>query len=443
MCCRTLAISNKVTTPMSRGATAVSWRSKISGLHNHSWGTLEVGLHLKVWLQHRYRQLQFEASCFRRGKAGRFNQNVTLFLETYLDEDWNEVMSIEDPCQRKKKSRSSMSVSVPLDGRWSETLRRTVRNNVRSHIWYFAVLDCAKKTENSRKFEYEMTHLNEGGSHFTVETRWTLPSNVLSLVCFVAFSGLFAKRCLAEMTSVGRLHMVIWALVVVVAMQLLAQSLHALHLWRYSYNGTGVRPFEILAEISFILSQLVQSALLLLIGYGYTLIPVDVDPATVLLTFGISAVVHIILVLLIKAEDSADKFHDYEGLAGKTLLALRLASFAVFLWCLKSTMTGAPYRIRGLLSMFAFVGALYFIGPPFLVMLVSVFAPYWRPPILNTSLMLLQIGTAWWLHNQFLSRGEYFKVSELNSSSLPGGTPRSPRTPLESPTRSPQRDKRD
>eukprot|EP00913_Durusdinium_trenchii_P016246 g15268.t1 len=126
---------------------------------------------------------------------------------------------------------------------------------------------------------------------------------------------------------------------------------------RYSYNGTGVRPFEILAEISFILSQLVQSALLLLIGYGYTLIPVDVDPATVLLTFGISAVVHIILVLLIKAEDSADKFHDYEGLAGKTLLALRLASFAVFLWCLKSTMTGAPYRIRGLLSMFAFVGA--------------------------------------------------------------------------------------
>ncbi|CAK9046319.1 unnamed protein product [Durusdinium trenchii] len=355
---------------------------------------------------------------------GRFNQNVTLFLETYLDEDWNEVMSIEDPCQRKKKSRSSMSVSVPLDGRWSETLRRTVRNNVRSHIWYFAVLDCAKKTENSRKFEYEMTHLNEGGSHFTVETRWTLPSNVLSLVCFVAFSGLFAKRCLAEMTSVGRLHMVIWALVVVVAMQLLAQSLHALHLWRYSYNGTGVRPFEILAEISFILSQLVQSALLLLIGYGYTLIPVDVDPATVL-----------------GKRDKQAKHASERGLTSSQ--ALRLASFAVFLWCLKSTMTGAPYRIRGLLSMFAFVGALYFIGPPFLVMLVSVFAPYWRPPILNTSLMLLQIGTAWWLHNQFLSRGEYFKVSELNSSSLPGGTPRSPRTPLESPTRSPQRDKRD
>eukprot|EP00913_Durusdinium_trenchii_P018613 g17491.t1 len=81
---------------MAERATAVSWRSKISGLHNHSWGTLEVGLHLKVWLQHRYRQLQFEASCFRRGKAGRFNQNVTLFLETYLDEDWNEVMSIEE-----------------------------------------------------------------------------------------------------------------------------------------------------------------------------------------------------------------------------------------------------------------------------------------------------------------------------------------------------------
>lgn len=329
-------------------------------------------------------------------------------LETYLDEDWDTVLNMKDACSRKSKARKSTNMSVPSDGQWSKLFTGQVRNMVRSHVWYFVLVDCSA-LQDSVKFEYEISQLNQGQSHFSVETRWTLPSNILSLLCFVLFCGLFAKRCLAEMSSVGRLHTVIWALAAVIAMQLLAQSLHALHLWR------------------FILSQLVQSTLLILIGYGYTLMPVDVQPGTVLLIFSISAVIHIILVLLTKAEDSADKFHDYDGLAGKMLLGFRLAAFVIFLWCLKSTIRGAPFRIRNLLTKFGFIGTLYFVGPPCLVLLVLVFAPYWRPPLLNTSLMFLQIGTAWWLHNLFLSRGEYFKVSELNSSSLPGGTPRSPR----------------
>eukprot|EP00434_Breviolum_minutum_P042055 symbB.v1.2.037414.t1/scaffold5518.1/size26226/3 len=186
------------------------------------------------------------------------------------------------------------------------------------------------------KVEYEMSQLQEGNSHFSIETRWTLPSNVLSLLCFISFCGLFAKRCLTELSSVGRLHTVIWALAAVIAMQLLAQLLHALHL--YSYNGSGVKFCEVVAEIMFIVSQLVQSTLLILIGYGYTLVPVDVEPSTVLLIFVASALLHIVLVLLTKAEDSADKFHDYDGLAGKLLLGFRLAAYAVFLFCLKGTM---------------------------------------------------------------------------------------------------------
>ncbi|CAJ1378497.1 unnamed protein product, partial [Effrenium voratum] len=175
--------------------------------------------------------------------------------------------------------------------------------------------------------------------------------------------------------------------------------------------------------------------------YGYTLIPVDVEPATVLIVFSLGALVHVVLVLLVKGEDAADKFHDYDGLAGKMLLALRLALFAGFMWALTSTMQGAPFRIRRFLATFGIIGTLYFVGPPLLVLVVSIFAPYWRPPILNSCLILLQIGTAWWLHSLFLSRGEYFEVSDLNSSSLPGGTPRG--TPRGSPRDSPRDRKRD
>jgi len=371
----------------------------------------------------------------RTGKPGKSDNAWDLRLETYLDEDWDMVLSMQDPCTRKSKSRKSLSINLPANGEWSKLFNGNVRNTVRSHVWYFVLVSCEGALKDSIQVEYEMSQLQEGNSHFSVETRWTLPSNVLSLLCFISFCGLFAKRCLTELSSVGRLHTVIWALAAVIAMQLLAQLLHALHLWRYSYNGSGVKFCEVVAEIMFIVSQLVQSTLLILIGYGYTLVPVDVEPSTVLLIFVASALLHIVLVLLTKAEDSADKFHDYDGLAGKILLGFRLAAYAVFLFCLKGTMGGAPFRIRNLLAKFGFIGTLYFVGPPLLVLLVLVFAQYWRPPVLNTSLMLLQIGTTWWLHNLFLSRGEYFKVSELNASSLPGGTPRSPRDSPYSPKR--------
>ncbi|CAE7310072.1 gpr180 [Symbiodinium pilosum] len=183
-----------------------------------------------------------------------------------------------------------------------------------------------------------------------------------------------------------------------------------------------------------------MSTLLLLIGYGYTLLPVDIAPEKVLLIFGVAAVVHAILVLLIKGEDDADKFHDYESFAGKILLALRLMLFVGFLWALHGTMEDAPFRVRRFLTKFGLIGTVYFIGPPFLVLVVSFIAPYWRPPILTSCLILMQIGTAWWLNRLFLSRGEFFEVSELNSSSLPGGTPRS-NTPRNSPRY--DRDKRD
>jgi len=387
--------------------------------------------------------------------------NITLRFESYLDEDWNEVLSIEDPCLRTRKTRKTWNLNVPSNGQWSDPWNGQVRNTVRSHVWYFVLLHCGEKLkDHSVRFEYEIRHLNEGDSHFTIEKQWTLPANVLSLLCFLAFSILFARRCISEMRGVGKLHPVIQGLVAVVGLELLAQSLHALHLLRYGYDGKGLRLLEIVAELLFVLSQLVQSTLLLLIGYGYTLLPVDIAPDMVVLAFGIGAVLHIVLVLLIKGEDDADKFHDYESLAGKILLALRLMLFVGFLWALNGTMQGAPFRIRRFLAKFGFIGTLYFVGPPMVVLLVSFFAPYWRPPILTSCLMLLQIldssrsleigrvlfilqpsfqkqhgpriSTAWWLNHLFLSRGEFFEVSELNSSSLPGGTPRS-KSPRSSP----------
>jgi len=40
---------------------------------------------------------------------------------------------------------------------------------------------------------------------------------------------------------------------------------------------------------------------------------------------------------------------------------------------------------------------------------------------MQTGTLVMQLASNFWLANLFLERGDYFKVSTLNSSFLPGG----------------------
>eukprot|EP00931_Biecheleriopsis_adriatica_P119617 TRINITY_DN94841_c0_g1_i1.p1 TRINITY_DN94841_c0_g1~~TRINITY_DN94841_c0_g1_i1.p1 ORF type:complete len:509 (-),score=68.70 TRINITY_DN94841_c0_g1_i1:43-1509(-) len=362
--------------------------------------------------------------------------NVSLRFEAYLDEHWPQVEPIADQCKRGDKAKKFKAAVLTPDEKWGDWITGSVKQSVRSHIWYYALSDCQSgdkmelsslsPTNRGIEVDFEIEFLQENGSHFGVEQRWTLPSNVLSLLGFAAFVVIFAMRCRSEAESAGKLHAVLWTLAAVVALQLAAQALHALHLMRYSSNGTGIRAMEICAEMFFILAQLVQSALLILIGLGYTLTPVKIQPELVCLVAITLSLVHIVLVFVTKSEDgAADKFHDYETVAGKIVLVIRLLLYAGFLWAVHRTRTGVGFRLRNFLGSFRLAGTVFFLGPPLLVLGVTPFAPYLRPPILTTAFLLLQIGTNLWLHNLFLSRGEYFNVSNLSDSPLPGGTPRS------------------
>lgn len=44
-----------------------------------------------------------------------------------------------------------------------------------------------------------------------------------------------------------------------------------LHLWMYSYNGRGIPVFDIFSLISYMLSEITYSALLMMIATGWTL----------------------------------------------------------------------------------------------------------------------------------------------------------------------------
>merc|ERR1712217_143430 len=120
-------------------------------------------------------------------------------------------------------------------------------------------------------------------------------------------------------------------------------------------------------------------------------------------------------------DDAAYRHHEHEGAIGWAILVLRLLLFAWFLKSLQECQRAGGIRLHQVLQEFRVAGSVYFLAYPALLLVVQVFAPYLRHPIMHTGLLTMQLASSAWLASLFLSRGTYFRASVLSASMLPGG----------------------
>jgi len=171
------------------------------------------------------------------------------------------------------------------------------------------------------------------------------------------------------------------------------------------------------------MSQVVQTTLLISIALGYTLLHVSMDELALVkpITF-VVFVIHAALVAVGKLHgDSHFKYHEHEGVVGWALLVLRLGLYVWFVAAIKESQQKGGFRLQAFLQQFRTAGTIYFLAYPALFVVVQVFAPYLQHPIMQTGLLTMQTASHFWLANLFLSRGNYFKASVLGASVLPGG----------------------
>mmetsp|Transcript_62448 Transcript_62448/g.115980 ORF Transcript_62448/g.115980 Transcript_62448/m.115980 type:complete len:436 (+) Transcript_62448:59-1366(+) len=347
-----------------------------------------------------------------------------LDVRVYLDEDF-EVLD-EDQLCATSFSRRSHPVWLNANGAWSEWQEGLVGQVVRPHIWYFALTDCRRSRlgNATRDVDFEFVARQPSESHFSYEMMW-MPS-----ACFVAFVGLsiflawFIGKCRDFQQSAGSLHPVIWVLASAVILQYASQLFHGLHLWIYAGNGEGSQAADTLAETFFMLSQVLQTTLLIGIASGYTLVPQMTCSMDLLKwTVAVVCVLHVLLVGGGKLQgEHANKHHEYEGCVGVLLLVFRLALFAWFISSLRRCRAMGGIRLEAFLQRFACAGSIYFLAYPCLCLVTQVFAPYLRRPLLQVGLTAMQAASSAWLATLFLSRGDYFKASVLSASQLPGGS---------------------
>lgn len=350
--------------------------------------------------------------------------DANLHLAVYLDEDWDKVESTDDVCARGELARQSRDITVNQAGEWGDWVSGNLHQSVRPHIWYFALHDCDNSLQNfTHRLKFEFTAKQDDESEFSIEMRYMLAANLICLFGFSAFGYVFCTKARSFFRSAG-VHPVVWTLATAIALQYLAQVLHTIHLYKYNGDGQGLKACEVLSEIMFMLSQVIQTSLLILIALGYTLLQSKIGELDLMIPMCFMvAVIHMMLVGFGKIQDDASyKYHENEGAVGWVLLVMRLLLYIWFLWAVQSTASEGGMRLRGFCMQFRAAGSLYFLAYPCILLITKQFAPYLQHGILSMGLMLMQMGSNLWLSSLFLRKSEYFKVSTLSSSFLPGGS---------------------
>jgi len=250
-----------------------------------------------------------------------------------------------------------------------------------------------------------------------------MSAHMLALFCLAAFLARFALRCRVLRRGAGQLHAVIWVLAAGTGLQWAGHCLHVLHLAAYSANGVGAPGVDLLAEVFFMLSQVVSATLFIAIAQGYTLLRSRLQDCCGVLPIACSvAALHVFLVGFGKLQgETSYKYHENEGFVGWMLLAVRMLLFSWFVTGIQRLKLIGGCKMGTFVIQFQLVGSLYFLACPAIFIVAQLLAPYLRHPVLHLGLPIIQSVASSWLAHLFLSaRGTYYEVSTLSSSLLPG-----------------------
>lgn len=172
-----------------------------------------------------------------------------------------------------------------------------------------------------------------------------------------------------------------------------------IHLWMYSYNGRGIPLFDVFSLISFMLSEIAISCLLMMMAYGWTFSFQEIDwdnNLEIYLPVGaIVVAVHFVLAAMTYIDiDAHHKYHDYSGIQGWVLIVFKMALFAYFFYCYEVNREKIPKRSLDFYRILIYLGALYMISTPLTIFASYFFQPYDRQYFYTLSTHMVQLITA-------------------------------------------------
>ncbi|CAD7951464.1 unnamed protein product [Amoebophrya sp. A120] len=343
----------------------------------------------------------------------------------------------------------------PSEQGWSMWEKGALKQVIRPHVWYFVVHNCDSQADKDGmtdqtsnplshayvgpnggapaqtriKFRFQFEAKQHDGSHFSKELDGMLWVYFAKLMLFGVY-GLHYFQLIVEYkrNAMEDVHPVIWILTSIILTQCVATVTYFIHLYAYSYNGYGVKALDVLNSALLAVTQVSIQSLLILIALGYTLLQKSLgDLDIVIPVIFVIVTVNVLLVGFSKLKDDASfKFMENEGWSGYLMVFIRLLLYCWFIYAIQQTrqsgkISGHGGKVNLFLNKFLVAGSLYFLSYPCIFAVSSLFAAYLRNKVMTTLGFLSFAMSIRWLEYLFLRKSDFYKVSTLGSSFLPGG----------------------
>jgi hypothetical protein len=155
---------------------------------------------------------------------------------------------------------------------------------------------------------------------------------------FIFMSGILALLC-KEYVKFYKLNEKIvsphFFMILALSIQVIGLCFETLHLWWYTYDGSGLLALDVISRIFNGCAEVTMSVLIMILSTGWTVTYEDIDWDEDIDIFGplvaLVTIVHIMLAALDYVDvDASHKYHDYAGLQGFFLIACKLIMVIYF-----------------------------------------------------------------------------------------------------------------
>ena len=349
------------------------------------------------------------------------SEYLSFIASVYIDTNWPDVFTLDTCLEKEEISNSKHILLIPVNGKWSSAYSGTAIQKTRPRFWYFSLSN--SQLTKTHRVRVEIWLKNADSSEFSTEDnglQYIYPC-ILLIYFFILFKTLvslldkFEKTITIEPSSLI-LNLAIFS-------QFGGILFEVIHLWIYSYNGKGIMLLELLYQSLELVSSIIVTVLLILIANGWTLKYRSFPDADIYIPISMIIIaVNLVIVALGKlSDDSYNKYTDYEGVAAFFIIVFRILSWLWFIFLIKELEKNANLKLLNFLFKFSIISTGYFLALPAVVIFSWVFEPYVRKIVVVLLINIIQIMIFSFLTHMFGEKSDFYKISTMSESVLPGG----------------------
>ena len=375
-------------------------------------------------------KLRFTKSIYDDAYAIR---NVQIQMHAMMDENWDEIQSVEPCLEKEKFSKLTMDVEIPTNGEWSALIPGHLTQTARPRVWFMVLSDCTGRiteiTDRSKdklwgnKLQIELKFTNTDNSHLSYEEQGLMTPYLIILCIYVVIILLNFNIFYKYYKREDQIDYPLLLVNIVLVIEFWALFCEIVHLATYESNGRGLFIFNLLNQIFDISAQFMIIIIFILVGWGWTINYLNLENFEFFLPLlSFVGIIHLLIVGLSRlTDDEFTKNHDYEGFAGYLIICLRVSLYIYFMMGVYDTFKQARFKIKSFILKFGVLGTIYFLAFPTLVLVATYFvAAYVRHKVVMLGTLLIESFVLIVLTRIFTNKaGDYYDVSYKGKSLLP------------------------